>query len=168
MKLLVTLMKQHFPSGHRSCGWLKGMLGTLSAVETWHVWHECTNAGQPWRVIDILKTSVMISTVMCSRETLQNTQVHSHSRSPVRIEPRRNSIPPTQAVTAIHLLAYLPRPQTESRPNTHKVQLVICCLCLSVLSYTKHVSVVSFCCLSFILPSSPWVDKIIIQRKVLP
>lgn len=95
------------------------------------------NRGQPWRAVDILKTSVMISTVMCRRETLHNTQVHSHIRSPVRIEPRRNSIPPTQAVTAKHLLAYLPRPQPESRPNTHKVQLVIYCL-----YYTKHVSVV--------------------------
>ncbi|XP_037604146.1 G protein-activated inward rectifier potassium channel 3-like [Sebastes umbrosus] len=50
----------------------------------------------------------MISTVMCSRETLQNVN------SPIRTEPRRNTIPPTQTVTAKHLLAYLPRPQSES------------------------------------------------------
>ncbi|XP_070839298.1 G protein-activated inward rectifier potassium channel 3-like [Chaetodon trifascialis] len=56
----------------------------------------------------------MISTVMCSRETLQNAQCNSHIRSPVRVEPRRNSIPPTQTLTAKHLLAYLPRTQPES------------------------------------------------------
>ncbi|XP_033495258.2 G protein-activated inward rectifier potassium channel 3-like [Epinephelus lanceolatus] len=61
----------------------------------------------------------MISTV-----TLQNIQCNSHIRSPVRTEPRRNSIPPTQARTAKHLLAYLPRPQSESvryTPYTYKV-----------------------------------------------
>lgn len=70
-------------------------------------------------------TSVMISTVMCSREMLRNTQCNSHIPSPVRIEPRRNSIPPTQTLTAKHLLAYLPRPQPESSRHTHKVQLSI-------------------------------------------
>ncbi|XP_035522673.1 G protein-activated inward rectifier potassium channel 3-like [Morone saxatilis] len=66
----------------------------------------------------------MISTVMCSRETLQNAECKSHIRSPIRIEPRRNSIPPTQTLTAKHLLAYLPRPQPESiryTPYTCKV-----------------------------------------------
>ncbi len=70
----------------------------------------------------------MISTVMCSRESLQNVQCNSHIRSPVRIEPRRNTIPPTQALTAKHLLAYLPRPQPESvryTPYTYKVRLSI-------------------------------------------
>ncbi|XP_054482188.1 G protein-activated inward rectifier potassium channel 3-like [Anoplopoma fimbria] len=60
----------------------------------------------------------MLPTVMCSRETLQNVQCISHSRSPVRIEPRRNSIPPAQTLTAKHLLAYLPRPQAESIRHT--------------------------------------------------
>ncbi|XP_070700193.1 G protein-activated inward rectifier potassium channel 3-like [Pempheris klunzingeri] len=62
----------------------------------------------------------MISTVMCSRETLQSGQCSSH----IRVEPRRNSIPPTQTLTAKHLLAYLPRPQPESiryTPYTYKV-----------------------------------------------
>ncbi|KAF7641609.1 hypothetical protein LDENG_00276320, partial [Lucifuga dentata] len=34
--------------------------------------------------------------------------------SRLRIQPRRNSIPPTQTLTAKHLLAYLPRPQPDS------------------------------------------------------
>ncbi|KAM9348207.1 G protein-activated inward rectifier potassium channel 3-like [Symphorus nematophorus] len=66
----------------------------------------------------------MISTVMCSRETLQNNQCNNHIRSSIRVEPRRNSIPPTQTLTAKHLLAYLPRPQPECNrytPYTHKV-----------------------------------------------
>ncbi|XP_034540011.1 G protein-activated inward rectifier potassium channel 3-like [Notolabrus celidotus] len=65
----------------------------------------------------------MISTVMCTRETLQNVQCNDHIRSPVRIEPRRNSIPQTQSLTAKHLQAHLPRPQTESvrfSPYTYK------------------------------------------------
>ncbi|XP_041657968.1 G protein-activated inward rectifier potassium channel 3-like [Cheilinus undulatus] len=65
----------------------------------------------------------MISTVMCTRETLQSLQCNNHIRSPVRTEPRRNSIPQTQIVTAKHQLANLPRPQTESvrfAPNTYK------------------------------------------------
>ncbi|XP_068456272.1 G protein-activated inward rectifier potassium channel 3-like [Clinocottus analis] len=65
----------------------------------------------------------MISTMMCSRETLQNFQCNSHIRSPVRIEPRRNSIPPTQTLTAKHLMAYMPRPLSESihyTPCTYK------------------------------------------------
>ncbi|XP_034463253.1 G protein-activated inward rectifier potassium channel 3-like [Hippoglossus hippoglossus] len=55
----------------------------------------------------------MSSDGMCNRETLQD----------VRIEPRRNSIPPTQTLAAKHLLAYLPRPQPESirySPYTYK------------------------------------------------
>lgn len=52
----------------------------------------------------------MLSTVICSRETLQNFQSNNH----IRIEPRRNSIPPTRALTAKHLLAYLPKPPPES------------------------------------------------------
>ncbi|XP_059207250.1 G protein-activated inward rectifier potassium channel 3-like [Centropristis striata] len=65
----------------------------------------------------------MISTVMCSRETLQNVQCNNHIRSSVRVAPRRNTIPQTQALTAKHLLAYLPRPQSESiryTPYTYK------------------------------------------------
>ncbi|XP_029303761.1 G protein-activated inward rectifier potassium channel 3-like [Cottoperca gobio] len=65
----------------------------------------------------------MISTVICSRETPRDVQCNSHVRSPVRLEPRRNSIPPTQTLIAKHLLAYLPRPQSESlryTPYTHK------------------------------------------------
>ncbi|XP_065818959.1 G protein-activated inward rectifier potassium channel 3-like [Labrus bergylta] len=65
----------------------------------------------------------MISTVMCTREMLQNVQCNNHIRSPIRIEPRRNSIPQTQAVTAKHLVANLPRPQTEAlrfTPYTYK------------------------------------------------
>ena len=65
----------------------------------------------------------MISTVMCSGETLQNVQCNSRIRGPVWAEPRRNSIPPTQTLTAKHLLAYLPRPQPES--DTHKVRLPV-------------------------------------------
>ncbi|KAI3373921.1 hypothetical protein L3Q82_022490 [Scortum barcoo] len=60
----------------------------------------------------------MISTVMCTRETIQNVECNSH----IRIEPRRNTIPPTQTLTAKYLLAYLPRPQPESvhyTPDTH-------------------------------------------------
>ncbi|XP_073334985.1 G protein-activated inward rectifier potassium channel 3-like [Pagrus major] len=63
----------------------------------------------------------MISTVTCSRETLPNVHRSGHIRSTVGIEPRRNSIPPTQTLTAKHLLAYLPRPQQESVPYTYKV-----------------------------------------------
>ncbi|XP_023148640.2 G protein-activated inward rectifier potassium channel 3-like [Amphiprion ocellaris] len=66
----------------------------------------------------------MISTVMLSRETLQNVQSNNHIRNALRIEPRRNSIPPTQTLTAKHLLAYLPRPQSGSlrySPYTCKV-----------------------------------------------
>ncbi|KAM3601209.1 uncharacterized protein V6R79_009262 [Siganus canaliculatus] len=61
----------------------------------------------------------MISTVMCSRETPPNDRCHT--RSLVRTEPRRNSIPPTQTLTAKHLLAYLPRPQPESNPYSSRV-----------------------------------------------
>ncbi|XP_053170866.1 G protein-activated inward rectifier potassium channel 3-like [Scomber japonicus] len=52
----------------------------------------------------------MISTVAFSRETILSVKC---SRSSVKNEPRRNSIPPTQTLTAKHLLAYLPRPQPE-------------------------------------------------------
>ncbi|CAJ1063410.1 G protein-activated inward rectifier potassium channel 3-like [Xyrichtys novacula] len=51
---------------------------------------------------------------MCTRETLQTAQCNNHIRSPVRVEPRRNSIPQTQSVSAKHQQAHLPRPQTES------------------------------------------------------
>lgn len=69
----------------------------------------------------IFRTSAMISTVMRSREAQRSVQ----SDSPVRTEPRRNSIPPMKTA-AKHLLAYLPRPQQESScqpPNTLKVQM---------------------------------------------
>ncbi|KAI4814468.1 hypothetical protein KUCAC02_003661 [Chaenocephalus aceratus] len=65
----------------------------------------------------------MLSTVMCSRETLPSFEFNSRRRSPVRIEPRRNTIPATQTLTAKHLLAYLPRPQSETiryTPYSHK------------------------------------------------
>ncbi|XP_075958266.1 G protein-activated inward rectifier potassium channel 3-like [Anarhichas minor] len=60
----------------------------------------------------------MISTVMCSKETLQNVQCNSPIRSPVRDEPRRTSIPPVQTLIAKHLMAYLPQPQSESNRYT--------------------------------------------------
>ncbi|XP_031725012.1 G protein-activated inward rectifier potassium channel 3-like isoform X1 [Anarrhichthys ocellatus] len=60
----------------------------------------------------------MISTVMCSKETLQNVQCNSPIRSPVRDEPRRTSIPPVQTLIAKHLMAYLPQPQSESNRCT--------------------------------------------------
>ncbi|XP_074528490.1 G protein-activated inward rectifier potassium channel 4-like [Halichoeres trimaculatus] len=66
----------------------------------------------------------MISTATCTRETLQSVQCNNHIRSPIRIEPRRNSIPQTQALTAKHLQTHLPRPQTEAvrfTPYTTKV-----------------------------------------------
>ncbi|XP_029375665.1 G protein-activated inward rectifier potassium channel 4-like [Echeneis naucrates] len=52
----------------------------------------------------------MSTTVMCSRKTQQIAQYNNH----IRIEPRRNSIPPTQTLTAKHLLAYLPRRRPET------------------------------------------------------
>ncbi|XP_076017320.1 G protein-activated inward rectifier potassium channel 3-like [Genypterus blacodes] len=64
----------------------------------------------------------MSSTVMCSGDTPQHVRYDPHSRS-LRIDPRRNSIPPTQTLTAKHLLAYLPRPQPGSvryTPYTNK------------------------------------------------
>ncbi|KAF3840664.1 hypothetical protein F7725_006526 [Dissostichus mawsoni] len=70
-----------------------------------------------------MRTSAMLSTVMCSRETLPSFEFNSRRRSPVRIEPRRNTIPATQTLTAKHLLAYLPRPQSETiryTPYSHK------------------------------------------------
>ncbi len=69
---------------------------------------------------------------MCSRETLQNVQSGTHIRSPVRTEPRRNSIPPTQTLTAKHLLAYLPRPQPQSvRYTPYTCKVLTSCLCHS-------------------------------------
>ncbi|KAM4619758.1 LOW QUALITY PROTEIN: G protein-activated inward rectifier potassium channel 3-like [Polymixia lowei] len=65
----------------------------------------------------------MISSMMCSRVILQDAQYNSHNRSPPRVDPRRNSIPPTQTLTAKHLLAYLPRPPPDSvryAPYTNK------------------------------------------------
>ncbi|XP_056140217.1 G protein-activated inward rectifier potassium channel 3-like [Lampris incognitus] len=46
---------------------------------------------------------------MCSNVMPQDTKSNSQNRSPTRIDPRRNSVPPTQTLKAKHLLAYLPR-----------------------------------------------------------
>ncbi|XP_078122803.1 G protein-activated inward rectifier potassium channel 3-like [Sander vitreus] len=84
----------------------------------------------------------MISTVMCSRETLQNGQCNSHMRSSVRIEPRRNSIPPTQTLTAKHLLAYLPRPQSESSCYTPYTCKATAKSTVSAMMTTKRASLI--------------------------
>eukprot|EP00063_Salmo_salar_P017984 XP_013992819.1 PREDICTED: G protein-activated inward rectifier potassium channel 4-like isoform X2 [Salmo salar] len=55
----------------------------------------------------------MVSTMMCRRVTLHEPH-NGDYRSPMRIAPRRNSIPPAKALTGKHLLAYLPRPPPES------------------------------------------------------
>ncbi|XP_042287420.1 G protein-activated inward rectifier potassium channel 3-like [Thunnus maccoyii] len=84
----------------------------------------------------------MISTVMCSRETLLNIQCSSPNRSSVRIEPRRNSIPPTQTLTAKHLLAYLPRPQPESiRYTPYSYKAAAKCTVASMMT-TKRTSLI--------------------------
>ncbi|XP_030009775.1 G protein-activated inward rectifier potassium channel 3-like [Sphaeramia orbicularis] len=65
--------------------------------------------------------SAMISMVSSTRDTPE--EFSSVSRSSVWMEVRRNSIPPTQSLTAKHLLAYLPKPQTETMhcpPYTYK------------------------------------------------
>ncbi|KAJ7996961.1 hypothetical protein DPEC_G00223960 [Dallia pectoralis] len=62
--------------------------------------------------------------MMCSRGTLHDTH-NGDYRSPTRIEPRRNSIPPVQTLTAKHLLAYLPRPAQESTPFTPNPKKVV-------------------------------------------
>ncbi|KAG9351496.1 hypothetical protein JZ751_022746 [Albula glossodonta] len=41
-------------------------------------------------------------------------QINGQCGSPVRRDPRRNTIPPAQTLSAKHLLAYLPRPPPES------------------------------------------------------
>ncbi|XP_029923996.1 G protein-activated inward rectifier potassium channel 3-like [Myripristis murdjan] len=59
---------------------------------------------------------------MCSRVMLQDAR---SNRSPLRGDPRRNSIPPTQTLTAKHLLAYLPRPQLDALqrpPHTNQAE----------------------------------------------
>ncbi|KAM9846445.1 G protein-activated inward rectifier potassium channel 3-like [Aulostomus maculatus] len=56
----------------------------------------------------------MVSTVRCSGDVQQSAESNSGSRRFVKIGLRRNSIPPTQALTAKHLLAHLPRPQPRS------------------------------------------------------
>ncbi|XP_066501251.1 G protein-activated inward rectifier potassium channel 3-like isoform X2 [Hoplias malabaricus] len=54
----------------------------------------------------------MVSTVTCSKMALKECNgVKDH---PMRLDHRRNSIPPAQFLTAKHLLAYLPRPTPES------------------------------------------------------
>ncbi|KAL0994513.1 hypothetical protein UPYG_G00123230 [Umbra pygmaea] len=64
----------------------------------------------------------MVSPMMCSRVTLHESN-NRNNRSPNRIDPRRNSIPPTQTLTAKHLLAYLPRApeSTHFPPHQNKV-----------------------------------------------
>ncbi|KAI4877923.1 hypothetical protein NFI96_017416 [Prochilodus magdalenae] len=54
----------------------------------------------------------MVSTVTCNKMALQ--ECNGVKVSPIRLDRRRNSIPPAQFLTAKHLLAYLPRPAPES------------------------------------------------------
>ncbi|XP_032390340.1 G protein-activated inward rectifier potassium channel 3 [Etheostoma spectabile] len=84
----------------------------------------------------------MISTVMCSRET-QNGPSNSYVRSSVRIKPRRNSVPPTQTLTAKHLLAYLPRPQSESVRFTPYTCKATAKSTVSAMMITKRASLIN-------------------------
>ncbi|XP_072518887.1 G protein-activated inward rectifier potassium channel 3-like [Salminus brasiliensis] len=54
----------------------------------------------------------MVSTVTCSNMALQ--ECNGVKVQPMKLDHRRNSIPPAQFLTAKHLLAYLPRPALES------------------------------------------------------
>ncbi|KAG7516274.1 G protein-activated inward rectifier potassium channel 3-like [Solea senegalensis] len=84
----------------------------------------------------------MSSTVMYSRETQQNLQYNSYKRTTVGVEPRRNSVPPTQTLTSKHLLAYLPRPQPGSAPSTTYVNKCALKSTVSSMMITKRPSLI--------------------------
>ncbi|XP_030638856.1 G protein-activated inward rectifier potassium channel 3-like [Chanos chanos] len=58
----------------------------------------------------------MATTVTCRGEILK--VLHREAGGPVRVNPRRKSVPPAQTLRAKHLLAYLPRPPPESTLHT--------------------------------------------------
>lgn len=91
----------------------------------------------PHRAQESTVVSVMVSTMMCRRVTLHEPH-NGDYRSPMRIAPRRNSIPPAKALTGKHLLAYLPRPPPESTrftPYPKKVPIAESISFICVLGY---------------------------------